>query len=58
MTSFGADRILAGQGFFTTYKIQGQCYHLMGSLPPLADEESKYVQVFFMGCDKEIQRRY
>ena len=57
MTSFGADKDLTQRGFFTTYKIQGQCYHRMGSLLPLQDEEPKFVQVFFMGGDEEASQR-
>lgn len=49
MTSFGAEKDLTDRGFFTTFKIQGQCYHLMGSLLPLPNEEAKFVQVYFMG---------
>ena len=50
MTSFGADKNLTYErdGFFTTFKIQGNCYHKMGSLLPPSDEESKYVQVYFI----------
>ena len=53
MTSFGADRDLTDRGFFTTFKIQEQCYDRIGSLRPLTDEEPKYTQVFFMGGGSE-----
>ena len=44
--------------FCTTYKIQGQCYHLMGSLLPLPHEPHKFVQVYFMGGNEtEAQQR-
>ena len=35
MTSFSADRDCTNTGFFTTYNIQGQCYHRIGTLLPL-----------------------
>ncbi|KAL8600890.1 hypothetical protein ACOMHN_045028 [Nucella lapillus] len=53
MTSFGADKNLTDTGFFTTFKIQGQCYHLMGCLLPLTEEQPKFVQVYFMGTGSE-----
>ena len=37
------------QSFFTTYNIQGQCYHRIGALLPLENDQPKYAQVFFMG---------
>ena len=57
MTSFGADKDLTSRGFFTTYEIQGQCYHCMSSRQPLQDEEEKFVQVFFIGGRSEADRR-
>lgn len=39
--------------FFTTFKIQDQYYHLMGSLLPLAEEQPKFVQAYFMGTERE-----
>ncbi|KAK3894468.1 hypothetical protein Pcinc_001774 [Petrolisthes cinctipes] len=53
MTSFGADKNLTDYGFFSTFKIQGQCYHKIGSLLPLPGEEPKYVQVYFINTSKE-----
>ena len=58
MTSFGTDKHMTDFGFLTTYKIQGQCYHLMGGLLPLPKESHKFVQIYFMGSDKaEAQQR-
>lgn len=58
MTSFAASKIV-NDGFMPTYKIQGQVYHLIGSLLPFSDNEYKYVQIYFMGDkDKEIDQRY
>ncbi|KAL8606455.1 hypothetical protein ACOMHN_015544 [Nucella lapillus] len=53
MTSFGADKDVTNHGFFTTFKVQGQCYHIIGSLLPLPNEEPKYVQVYFMNNSAE-----
>lgn len=52
MTSFGASKIVDDVGFMPTFKIQGQIYHLIGSLLPLPNEDSKFLQVYFLG-DKE-----
>lgn len=49
MTSFGADKYAKGHGFFTTFKTRGQCYHRLGSLLPLSEEDAKFAQVSFMG---------
>ena len=51
MTSFGADKDCTNRGFFTTYKIQGQCYHRIGTLLPLENDQPKYAQVFFMSAE-------
>ena len=53
MTSFGADKDLTDRGFFTTFKIQDQCYHRIVGLLPDADNEPKYAQVYFMGGGRE-----
>ncbi|KAL8614850.1 hypothetical protein ACOMHN_063200 [Nucella lapillus] len=53
MTSFGADKDVTNHGFFTTFKVQGQCYHRIGNLLPLSNEEPKYVQVYFMNNSAE-----
>lgn len=58
MTSFGASRIINEIGFMPTFKIQGQLYHRIGSLLPLPDEDSKFLQIYFMGDDeKETNQR-
>lgn len=48
MTSFGATKIcdLAsdGRNFETTFKIQGQVYHKIGSLMPMPDDNPKFLQ--------------
>jgi len=48
MTSFGATDIVKFSGFQSTFKVQGQVYHLHGSLLPLVDESSKFLQIYFM----------
>ena len=39
MTSFGATKEICEPGFMPTFKVQGQVYHRVGSLLPLADGE-------------------
>lgn len=58
MTSFGSGRNVTYFGFLTTYKIQGQCYHLMGDLLPLPEHSHEFVQVYFMGGNQtEAEQR-
>ncbi|PAA84583.1 hypothetical protein BOX15_Mlig017082g4 [Macrostomum lignano] len=57
-TSFGAERIVEEPGFMPTFKVQGQVYHLVGSLLPLQGEEPKFLQIYFMGdSHEEVERR-
>lgn len=51
MTSFGAERIFEG-GFMPTFKIQGQVYHLVGSLLPERENDEKFLQIYFVGEDE------
>lgn len=45
-------------GFNPTFKIQGQVYHLIGSLLPVEEEEPKFLQIYFIGNeDSEADRR-
>lgn len=58
MTSFGATQISDNNGFMPTFKVQGQIYHQIGSLLPMPEEDSKFLQIYFMGDkEKEIDRR-
>ncbi|CAG4965248.1 unnamed protein product [Parnassius apollo] len=62
MTSFGATKIcdLAydGRNFETTFKIQGQVYHQIGSLMPMLDNDPKFLQIYFMGnCEERVTTR-
>ncbi|XP_045511060.1 uncharacterized protein LOC123705982 [Colias croceus] len=45
MTSFGAKQITEGP-FMPTFKVQGQVYHLIGSLLP--QNEPKFLQIYFV----------
>lgn len=56
MTSFGASKIVTnndGRNYETTFKIQGQVYHQIGSLYPMAAEAPKFLQIYFMGNGEE-----
>ena len=57
MTSFGATKIhdhtSDGRNFESTFKIQGQVYHKLGSLMPMHNDEPKFLQIYFMGSDEE-----
>ncbi|XP_031634678.1 uncharacterized protein LOC116347980 [Contarinia nasturtii] len=58
MTSFGASEIVGANGYMPTFKVQGQVYHTIGSLLPVPEEESKFLQIYFMGdYEKEIDQR-
>lgn len=58
MTSFGATKVINYEGFMPTFKVQGQVYHLIGSLLPPPNENSKFLQIYFMGNnDLEIEKR-
>lgn len=58
MTSFAAKIISntdgQGRNFDSTFKIQGQVYHQIGSLLPIPNEPPKFLQIYFMG-DEEHQ---
>ncbi|XP_030762655.1 uncharacterized protein LOC115887381 [Sitophilus oryzae] len=57
MTSFGAKEIIR-DGFMYTFKVQGQVYHLVGSLLPAPQKEPQFLQIYFVGeDDREVQLR-
>jgi len=57
MTSFGAKKIVT-EGFMPTFKVQGQVYHLVGSLMHKPDQNAKFLQIYFVGDDeKEVRSR-
>ena len=50
MTSFGASSVVAFRGgFSSTFKVQGQVYHTVGSLLAPQGEDPKFLQIYFMG---------
>ncbi|VVC42095.1 Helitron helicase-like domain, partial [Cinara cedri] len=57
MTSFGAKTVNVG-GFMSTFKIQGQVYHRIGSVLPSYTNEPSFLQIYFVGNDeKEAELR-
>jgi len=53
MTSFKSRKIVEGN-FMPTFKVQGQVYHLAGSLLPNRPDEYKFLQIYFI-ADPETQ---
>ena len=49
MTSFGVSKIALQPGFMSTFKIQGQVCHRMGSLLPDSNQAPKFLQIYFVG---------
>jgi len=47
LTSFGA-KTVDEHGFMPTFKVQGQVYHLAGSLLPMPGEQPQFLQIYFM----------
>ena len=46
------------EGFQGSFKIQGQCYHQMGPLTNRRDEESKFIQMYFINnMEDQADRR-
>ena len=57
MTSFGCNEVSV-TGFNPSFRIQGQVYHLIGSIVPLQGESPKFAQIYFIGDeDSEIGTR-
>ncbi|CAH2226617.1 jg9019, partial [Pararge aegeria aegeria] len=58
MTSFGVENEVVMPGFSSTFTIQGQIYHRIGSLLPTNNEQPKFLQIYFMGNENdEVDRR-
>ena len=58
MTSFGAGNIVKNQGYDPSFKIQGQVYHRIGSFIPEEGAKPSFVQIFFMGDQRQqLDRR-
>ena len=53
MTSFKSRQVVE-RGFMPTFKVQGQVYHLAGSLLPCRTDEHKFLQLYFI-ADPETQ---
>ncbi|KAE9523332.1 hypothetical protein AGLY_016280 [Aphis glycines] len=57
MTSFGVNKIVT-EGFMPTFKVQGQVYHLVGSLMHKPDQNAQFLQIYFVSEDeREIRSR-
>ncbi|KAL4134836.1 hypothetical protein QTP88_006539 [Uroleucon formosanum] len=52
MPSFGVKQIVE-EGFMPIFKVQGQVYHLYGSLIPNTQENPQFLQIYFVGEDEE-----
>ncbi|UYV67029.1 hypothetical protein LAZ67_4003689 [Cordylochernes scorpioides] len=53
MTSFGAENQTHSVTFPTTFSIQGQVYHRIGSLMPSENQPSRFLQIYFVGNDDD-----
>ena len=53
MTSFGCNEV-SMTGFNPSFRIQGQVYHLIGSIVPTQGESHKFAQIYFIG-DEDIE---
>ena len=53
MTSFKSQRVVE-HGFMPTFTVQGQVYHLAGSLLPYRPDDHKFLHIYFI-ADPEIQ---
>lgn len=56
LTSFGAKEVVA-HGWNPSVIIQGQIYHFIGSLMPDQDQQSKFLQIYFMDPHDSIELR-
>ncbi|XP_066434063.1 uncharacterized protein [Eleutherodactylus coqui] len=52
MTSFGAKQVVEGN-CMPTFKVQGQVYHLIGSLLPSPEYQHTFLQIYFVGDEEE-----
>jgi len=53
MTSFGVTNEVNEPGFMPTFKVQGQVYHRVGSLLPDSNGTHKFLQIYFMGDERQ-----
>lgn len=56
MTSFGAKEIREGH-FMPTFKIEGQVYHLIGSLLPPSGQNPQFLQIYFISDADQLSLR-
>lgn len=56
MTSFGAKEIREGN-FMPTFKIEGQVYHLIGSLLPPSGQNPQCLQIYFISDADQLSLR-
>ena len=58
MTSFGCNEVCMA-GFNPSLRIQGQVYHLIGSMFPTVGESPKFAQINFIdNRESEVAARY
>ena len=58
MTSFGCNEVSMA-GFNPSFRIQGQVYHLIGSMVPTAGESPKFAQIYFIdNRESEVAARF
>ena len=57
MTSFGCNEVSRAR-FNPSFRIQGQAYHLIGSIVPTQGESHKFAQIYFIDDeDSEVATR-
>ncbi|GFW00988.1 ATP-dependent DNA helicase PIF1 [Trichonephila clavipes] len=52
-TSFGSSKQVIETGYMPTFKVQGQVYHIIGSIFPFPVEEPKFLQIYFIDGNTE-----
>ena len=58
MTSFGCNEVSMA-GFNPSFRIQGQVYHLIGSMVPTQGESPKFAQIYFIDNEEsEVATRF
>ena len=56
LTSLGCKEVRMN-GWNPQFRIQGQVCHLKGPLEPTDEMQARFLQIFFMDGDQQIQRR-
>lgn len=52
MTSFGVQKEARMEGFQPTFRVQGQIYHLIGSLLPVEGAQEQFLQLYFVSDER------